>query len=444
MSRAALILALFFALSAPAGAAVLTTSGGVLRYTGGDGKSNLSLSGGSTVTIYRVSDDTDPIAVGGSCTMTITDFAYECTGVSSLVADAGGGDDSLYAGDSLTVPAVLSGGPGADTLGGGAGNDTLDGGSGNDTLLAGSGADTLRGGDGADQLSPGPGTDVVNGGAGLDFVFYFDVPSTTVTLDGLANDGPAGENDLVAGDIEDVSVSVRAGATATIVGDAGSNALAVQGGPGDITGGGGNDSISGGAFDDVIHVHDDAVDFVSCLDGNDTVEADVQDILREGCEQVQRFPAPPVLQPPVVPPPPPDTDVDGIPDAADRCPGVLGPGARGGCPTGLSVDPSIAYSRTHGGIRVLGYYVAATKGARIEVTCSRGCKRTVAVGRGSRRVKIAGLTRRALRNGATITVTVTAPGRLTATVVDRVSGQRRHEGRRRCTAPGTTQPALSC
>jgi len=51
-------------------------------------------------------------------------------------------------------------------------------------------------------------------------------------------------------------------------------------------------------------------------------------------------------------------------------------------PSGLVNDPSIRYKMGRRGIRVLTYYVKATTGARVVVTCSRGCRRTVTKGRG--------------------------------------------------------------
>ena len=50
---------------------------------------------------------------------------------------------------------------------------------------------------------------------------------------------------------------------------------------------------------------------------------------------------------------------------------------------------SIAYRRSGSGIRVVRYYVEATKGARVTVTCSkRACRKTVTKGKGAKRVRI--------------------------------------------------------
>ena len=96
------------------------------------------------------------------------------------------------------------------------------------------------------------------------------------------------------------------------------------------------------------------------------------------------------------------------------------------------------------GIRVLRYYVEATKGARVVVTCSKkGCRRTVTKGKGPKRVRISRLSNRRLKPGTRITVTVSMPGRLTTTVVDRVRNGRRVSGRRHCYTPGI-KAAVTC
>ena len=146
----------------------------------------------------------------------------------------------------------------------------------------------------------------------------------------------------------------------------------------------------------------------------------------------------PSTEPPPPPPPPPaDTDGDGVLDTADRCASVGGPAIRTGCPNGLLADPSIRYRVVRGGIRVIAYYVKATKGARVTVTCSRGCKKSILRGRGSTRVvRVNRLNGRRLKNGTKITVTASLNGRLTTTVIDRVKRARRVEGRPVCKPVG--------
>lgn len=82
-----------------------------------------------------------------------------------LMLSGGSGDDLIqgYATDD-----VLNGNDGNDTLNGADGNDTLNGGTGNDLLKGEGGNDTLLGGDGADTLYGGLGNDTFDGGAGND------------------------------------------------------------------------------------------------------------------------------------------------------------------------------------------------------------------------------------------------------------------------------------
>jgi Ca2+-binding RTX toxin-like protein len=74
----------------------------------------------------------------------------------------------------------------------------ITGGAGDDTLVGGSRSDTLSGSDGDDFLDGGLGSDLLVGGPGFDITSYSSrVNSVTVSVDGIANDGEAGENDNV-------------------------------------------------------------------------------------------------------------------------------------------------------------------------------------------------------------------------------------------------------
>ncbi len=128
-------------------------------------------------------------------------------------------------------PAELSGGPGADTI------------------IGGSQADALNGNGGDDLLQPRGGRDEVNGGPGVDLATYADhiVGSVRVSLDGLANDGYAGENDNVK------TENVTGGSRADVIsGSAASNLLNGGGGDDEVRGAGGADSVYGGGDDDTI------------------------------------------------------------------------------------------------------------------------------------------------------------------------------------------------
>ena len=80
------------------------------------------------------------------------------------------------------------------------------GGAGNDTLRGGTAADTYTGGDGDDVFVGGSvadGGDHLIGGAGTDTADYTArTAPVTISIDGVANDGTAGEHDNIDGDVE--------------------------------------------------------------------------------------------------------------------------------------------------------------------------------------------------------------------------------------------------
>jgi Ca2+-binding RTX toxin-like protein len=210
---------------------------------------------------------------------------------------------------------TLTGDDGANVLDGGMGADTIRGGAGPDTLLDGGGDDTLDGGDGDDTwlvvrnlYGPTDGADAFSGGAGEDIADYSTRQApVTVTLDGTADDGAAGEGDDVRADVEDVT-----GGTGSdrIVGNAAANHLSggpdsgadtIDGGDGDdvLSGGDGwssdgtigdgRDTLSGGDGQDVVRALDGAVDTVDCGPALDVAETDVAVSAKDatsGCENV--------------------------------------------------------------------------------------------------------------------------------------------------------------
>ena len=146
----------------------------------------------------------------------------------------------------------MEGGAGYDTIVGGNGTDKLHGGDGNDTMQGFEGADVVRGDGGDDSVSGGkeePETnaaDVVDGGPGVDSIPDVDADynrgyddDVSVTLDGVANDGEAGENDNVIG-VEKLLVSAD---TATIVGSDAAEEFTVDASSSSAKGMGGNDRL---------------------------------------------------------------------------------------------------------------------------------------------------------------------------------------------------------
>jgi Ca2+-binding RTX toxin-like protein len=90
----------------------------------------------------------------------------------------------------------------------------------------------------------------------------------------VANDGAAGEGDLIRDDVE----NVRGGSgDDTITGDDQKNVL---------VGGGGVDTIAAGGGDDQIDSNDDKADNDTCGDGADKVVKDDLDVVAADCEQV--------------------------------------------------------------------------------------------------------------------------------------------------------------
>jgi hypothetical protein len=83
-----------------------------------------------------------------------------------LLVYGNGGADSIRLAGNLSVPALLFGGDGNDTLdaSGSTANNVLVGGAGNETLVGGSGRDLLIGGSGSDILRAGSGGAILIGG----------------------------------------------------------------------------------------------------------------------------------------------------------------------------------------------------------------------------------------------------------------------------------------
>jgi Ca2+-binding RTX toxin-like protein len=86
------------------------------------------------------------------------------------------------------------------------------------------------------------GSDVIEGDEGVDMVTYYNRSGNlTISLDDVANDGLAGENDNVKSDVEKISAGFG---NDTITGSLADNT---------INGSGGNDIINGGLGDDFIN-----------------------------------------------------------------------------------------------------------------------------------------------------------------------------------------------
>ena len=143
------------------------------------------------------------------------------------------------------------------------GNDTLRSGSGFTSSNGDGGDDTLIGSESSPPMAftdmrGGTGADTFVGGAGDDGVSYSGATAVSVTADGIANDGVAGENDNVGAGIHG------------IIGSDGDDTIAAGPVTNQIFGGLGNDSIDGGAGDDFIQP-DSGDDVVDGGAGDDTI-----------------------------------------------------------------------------------------------------------------------------------------------------------------------------
>lgn len=183
---------------------------------------------------------------------------------------------------------TLSGGPDEDTIVGDSGDDVLDGGGGDDGVNGGFGNDTLRGGDGDDFLDDGGfgtvtgGVDTLDGGNGEDSAFYSRELPLFISLNGVADDGFAGEGDNLTETMENVTGGDK---NDTLTGNDsqndldgadGADVIFGLGGPDDVIGRSGDDSLIGGLGGD---------DYL-CGSGFDTAMLDPDDEFDINCERV--------------------------------------------------------------------------------------------------------------------------------------------------------------
>ncbi len=162
------------------------------------------------------------------------------------------------------------------TFGGG---DVLRGGNGNDRIdrfqqPPGLAPDHVSGGGGDDVLSFSPTDDgaVLSGGPGVDTLEAGGWRvSDTITLDGIANDGADGTANNVRADIENL---VGGKGDDTFVGSAAANVLKGGGGDDHLIGLGGIDQLAGGPGDDLLDAIDGGVDHLRGDAGTDAATID--------------------------------------------------------------------------------------------------------------------------------------------------------------------------
>jgi hypothetical protein len=190
------VLVAIAAVLAPAAAQAATArvEGSELVYSADGGNANdvtVTLADGA----YAIRDSAATINANVGCATVAPDqVSCPAGGVTALRVQLNNGDDRLVV--QAPTPAVVSGGPGIDTLAGGDGADSLDGGDGNDSLQGGLGDDILSGGEaddsldggaGNDTLDGGFGNDTLTGGSGIDSNVGADGDDTLITRDAAAD-----------------------------------------------------------------------------------------------------------------------------------------------------------------------------------------------------------------------------------------------------------------
>jgi hypothetical protein len=319
-----------------AAAAPATAAAGTVTQDGNRTITYESSAPGDNVTIETpnggatVRSELAAISLGSNEDCTQTDVnQVDCDrGAAFVVQFSGGGAENQVSADGVTTGATLdarggntddrlygtpnadrlSGDAGDDNLGGGAGNDVLDGGPGANSLDDGPGDDTVIGGPQNDSWTAGPGRDTFTPGDGTDSVSYeARTAPVTITLDGVADDGEAGEGDNVGADVEEVAGGAGSD---VIIGNALGDRLHGRAGDDTIVGGIGEDRLEGEEGNDTIEARDGRFDSIDCGPGYDVVYADLEDST-ENCEVA------------------PDVDGDGFVPPADCDPlnPAINPGA---------------------------------------------------------------------------------------------------------------------
>jgi Ca2+-binding RTX toxin-like protein len=252
----------------------ITVGPGTANATISGGEGDDSLNGGSGNDTLNGGTDADRLD-GGAGTDTANGDSGDDTFVTGAGADVFNGgtgtDLADYSTSAASVTVTLDGtandgAPGegdniktdVENVTGGSGNDALVGGSVANVLIGGPGHDSLDGDAANDVLDGGTGDDELTGGAGTDTVTYATrTQPVTASLDGVQNDGEAGESDDIHSDVE------------TLIGGSGADTLTGSPLADTLSGGGGNDTLRGDLGTDILN-GDDGDDTLDGGSGNDT------------------------------------------------------------------------------------------------------------------------------------------------------------------------------
>jgi hypothetical protein len=462
-------------LPAAASAATISTTDTLTKYDGAqaDRVSIAVYSGfddeiGNTAVFFlpTANDIVDPTTSDANCRARPTG-ASSCLARSRTKIVTAGQDDFFNVGAAGNVVELRMGG-GIDRVFTTSARIEAYGEAGNDDLSGYTGFDILDGGADDDLLSPLGAGDQVAGGTGTDTVRYGGYADpVVVTLDGVNDDGKAGESQNVAADVENITGGTGAD---DLSGSAAANVLRGGEGGDTLQGAGGADQLFGEGGDDTLRSRDGVADAVDCGPGNDTAVVDPLDTVDADCETVQL----------------PDNDGDGVTqplDCNDANPAIK-PGATEIAGDGIDQDCSGADLPKAGGpgpvdpdpadpdpvdpkpadpervdARMLARWGLGKRatvifqfdvkdipaGGKVSMRCKgKGCpfKRRTVEPKGSTAKLGKHFKDARLKPGTTLEVRVTAPGMVGKVVRYTFRSKRRlPSSTRRCLAPGATKPS---
>ena len=192
---------------------------------GGDGNDTAEVNGGNGAEVFTIAANGSRVRFDR---VSPAPFSLDIGTTEKSVLHAGGGDDTITAGNGLAglINLTLDGGDGNDTITGGDGNDTLIGGAGNDVIIGGRGNDNAQLGSGDDTFiwNPGDGSDTVDGGDGTD-TLVFNGANVNEKVDITANHGrvkftrDVGNVTMDLNSVEHIDFTAHGGADNVTVGD---------------------------------------------------------------------------------------------------------------------------------------------------------------------------------------------------------------------------------
>jgi Ca2+-binding RTX toxin-like protein len=224
--------------------------------TGRSGSDTIFVSGGSD-TIDGGAGDVDVANYGSGGAITLTTVVNAGANTYTVVKTNGT--------DTLTNIEVVQGSEVSDSLTGGSVADTFKAGAGNDILIGNGGADKLYGEAGDDIFKAIDGdtnADYLDGGSDNDTADYSavstkvivtlgsDTTTSTVTINGSANDLITGIENITGGSSDDTLTGNEL--ANTLIGGAGADTLVGNGGADSLDGGAGDDTFTGGAGADTL------------------------------------------------------------------------------------------------------------------------------------------------------------------------------------------------